>query len=230
MKTTLQRMINQEKKYLPFSRFFIGLTLTLAILLAAFEWRSAYRISEPPPGQPSDDLFLDLPPVTRIQDPERKREISPKQKPSHQIKIQDKIEITNNTNPLAEAIEENPEPGIIVVDYPDEPVENERDLFIPVEQMPSFPGGDIELMKFLKKNVNYPKMSKELGITGMVIVEFIVDVDGTMTDIKIAKGVSSDIDKEALRVVSQMPKWIPGSQRNQPVQVGMRLPIRFTLM
>ena len=107
---------------------------------------------------------------------------------------------------------------------------DDRDLFSPAEQMPSFPGGESELMSFLNKNIHYPKMSKELGITGIVFIEFTVETDGTMNNVKIVKGVSSDIDKEALRLVGLMPKWTPGSQRNQPVQVEMRLPIRFTLM
>lgn len=117
------------------------------------------------------------------------------------------------------------------LENPDEYFVDEREnIFIPVEQMPQFPGGETELMKFLKNNVKYPKMSKELGITGTVFVEFIVNTDGTLSDIKIAKGVSSDIDKEALRIVNSMPRWVPGSQQNKPVQVGIRLPIRFTLM
>lgn len=232
MKTNLPNMKIQYDKNLQPGRFFIGLTLTLALLLAAFEWRTAYQISEAPPGNPTEDTFSDeLPPVYRVPEPKTPVEASKPKKSPAAISTTSTIKIVYTPEPIAGKPVSTSEPGELTPLIPyTEPEIIERDLFIPVEQMPVFPGGDIELLKFLKNNVSYPKMSKELGITGIVIVEFIVDIDGTMKEIKIAKGVSSDIDKEALRVAGLMPKWNPGSQRNKPVQVGMRLPIRFTLM
>lgn len=230
MKTKIPLMQQFEKKNLLPGRFLIGLTFALAATLAAFEWRTVYNISAPPPGDFAyEPEFMEEPPIYIIQKEKDKPEAPKQKKPSESIKESAKIVITDN---LAETNKPLPQPDpedIKPIDFPDEPI-IDRDFFIPVEQMPEFPGGEIELLKFLKKNVDYPKRSKELGITGIVFVEFIISTDGTMTEIKIAKGVSSDIDKEAIRVVNLMPKWIPGSQRNQPVPVGMRLPIRFTLM
>ena len=224
-------MQNLVKKNPQLGGFFIGLTIVLAIVLAAFEWRTTYNISSAPPGnQVEEVIFIEEPPICIIQKIKEKVETQKQKKSTASIKITDKIEIADNNAKIDDKLNFPDPDEIKPVEFMDEPLPVERDIFTPVEQMPQFPGGELELMKFLKKNVNYPKMSKELGITGMVFVEFIVDVDGTMSNIKIAKGVSSDIDKEAIRVVSLMPKWTPGSQRNKPVQVGMRLPIRFTLM
>lgn len=111
-----------------------------------------------------------------------------------------------------------------------EPYDKEPEVFTSIVQMPAFPGGEMEMIKFLAQNVNFPRMSKELGITGIVYVEFIVNTEGNLTNIKIAKGVSSDIDKEALRVVQMMPKWIPGMQKNTAVPIEICLPIMFTLI
>lgn len=231
MKTKVPFMHNRENKILRFSRFLIGATIALAVLLSAFEWRTPFTAASQLTGEPQEPIYFEeAPPVYVIQPKEKKELFKPKKNSIESIKVSDKLEIVNNTVELKENTNLPDPRDIKPISFPEEVTVPDRDIFSPVEQMPTFPGGDIELMKFLKKNLNYPKMSKELGITGTVFVEFIVDESGEMTDIKIAKGVSSDIDKEAIRVVKMMPKWIPGSQRNQPVQVGMRLPIRFTLM
>lgn len=231
MKTKVPFMQNFENKNLSLERFFIGLTIALAGTLAAFEWRTTYNVSSLPPGIPvEENIFIEEPPICIIRKIKEKIEPSKPKNSTASIKVSKKIEIVDNAVKIEDKQEFPAVVEIKPVDFTDEPFPAEWDIFTPVEQMPQFPGGELELMKFLKKNVKYPKMSKELGITGMVFVEFIVDVDGTMNNIKIAKGVSSDIDKEAIRIVSMMPKWVPGSQRNKPIQVGMRLPIRFTLM
>ncbi len=99
--------------------------------------------------------------------------------------------------------------------------------------MPSFPGGEVELIRFLQKNIRYPAFARENNITGTVFLTFVVDIDGTITEMKILKGVAEDIRNdlanEALRVVSQMPQWTPGSQDGNAVKVQYNLPIRFSL-
>ena len=100
-----------------------------------------------------------------------------------------------------------------------------------VEQMPVFPGGDNEMMKFIQKNIKYPQEEKEEGIQGTVYVTFVVDADGTLLDVKTLRGVSggSGCDVEALRVVKMMPKWIAGKQNGRAVAVQVNLPIKCTL-
>lgn len=95
--------------------------------------------------------------------------------------------------------------------------------------MPEFPGGTVELLGYLKKNIKYPKESLENGIQGRVIVQFIVNRDGKIVDPVITRSVDPFIDKEALRLVSNMPKWEPGEQRGKPVRVKFTLPIQFRL-
>ena len=95
--------------------------------------------------------------------------------------------------------------------------------------MPSFPGGMNECMKFLAKNMKYPVAAQQAKIEGRVIVQFVVDKDGTITDTKVVRGVSPEIDAEALRVVGMMPKWNPGKQRGKAVAVKYTLPMMFRL-
>ena len=97
------------------------------------------------------------------------------------------------------------------------------------EVMPQFPGGEGELFKFLRNNVKYPRNARENGISGKVYVSYIIDKDGGLRDIKIMKGVSQDLDEEAMRVIKLMPKWIPGIQDGIPVQVQYNMPINFML-
>jgi protein TonB len=109
------------------------------------------------------------------------------------------------------------------------PREEETKIFTVVEQMPSFPGGEAALMQYLSKNIKYPPFAEENSIQGRVICTFVVERDGSVTDIHIAKGVDPSLDKEAIRVVSGMPKWIPGRQNGQSVRVKYTLPVTFRL-
>ena len=95
--------------------------------------------------------------------------------------------------------------------------------------MPGFPGGEEELFRFLGKNIKYPAMAKDAGIKGMVYVNFVVWIDGTIKDVKVLRGIGGGCDEEAMRVVKSMPKWKPGKQRGKTVPVSYNLPIRFTL-
>lgn len=101
--------------------------------------------------------------------------------------------------------------------------------FTVVEQMPSFPGGTAALMKFLGKQIKYPSVAEEMGIQGRVVCSFIVERDGSVTDIHVVKSVDSSLDKEAQRVIAAMPKWIPGRQNGQAVRVKYSLPVTFRL-
>jgi periplasmic protein TonB len=102
-------------------------------------------------------------------------------------------------------------------------------VFTIVEEMPAFPNGESALYKYLGDNIKYPEEAKELGIQGRVFVTFVVEVDGSITDIKVVRGIGGGCDEEAMRVVKSMPKWTPGKQRGVPVRVQFNLPIKFTL-
>lgn len=105
----------------------------------------------------------------------------------------------------------------------------EETIFVVVESMPSFPGGVNEMMRFLHDQIRYPQLARETGIQGKVFVTFVVEKDGSVTDVSILRGIGGGCDEEAIRVVESMPKWIPGKQRNVPVRVRFNLPIKFTL-
>ena len=98
-----------------------------------------------------------------------------------------------------------------------------------VEQMPSFPGGMGALMSWLSQNIKYPVIAAENGVEGRVIVQFVVEKDGSITDVKIARSVDPSLDKEATRVVSSMPHWIAGRQNGNPVRVKYTVPVTFKL-
>ena len=105
----------------------------------------------------------------------------------------------------------------------------EGEVFQVVEEMPEFPGGMGECMKWLGQNIKYPADAKEKGVQGRVIVQFVVEKDGTIVNAKVVRGVDPDLDAEALRVVNQSPKWKPGKQKGEAVRVKYTLPIMFRL-
>ncbi len=112
---------------------------------------------------------------------------------------------------------------------PAEEIDTDNDAFNVVEQMPQFPGGEIELMKFLSENVKYPEAASKAGTQGRVVAQFIVEADGSITNVKVLKKVSDEIDAEAVRVIKAMPKWKPGMQKGQPVRVKYTIPVTFRL-
>ena len=101
--------------------------------------------------------------------------------------------------------------------------------FMVVEDMPEFPGGQAALLDYLRKNIKYPRLSQENGVQGRVLVQFVVNKDGSIVDPEVVKSVDPLLDKEALRVISTMPKWKPGSQRGKPVRVRYTVPVNFRL-
>ena len=108
-----------------------------------------------------------------------------------------------------------------------EPVKEE--VFVAVEQMPQFPGGDAELMKFLSKNIKYPTMAMENNIQGRVFVQFVVTKTGAIGEVKVIRSVDRDLDREAIRVCKSLPNFIPGKMNGQAVNVWYTLPVNFKL-
>ncbi|MDU1905422.1 MAG: TonB family protein [Dysgonomonas sp.] len=101
--------------------------------------------------------------------------------------------------------------------------------FVSVEQMPQFPGGDAELMRFIGSNLKYPTIAAENGIEGRVVIRFVVSKDGAVTDAQVVRSLDPSCDKEAIRVVKSMPKWVPGKQNGRNVPVYYTLPVLFKL-
>ena len=111
-----------------------------------------------------------------------------------------------------------------------EPVkEEETKVFDVVEQMPSFPGGPSALMQYLSSNIKYPVVAEENGVQGRVVCTFVVERDGSITDVRVVKSVDPSLDKEAVRVVKSMPNWIPGKQNGSAVRVKYTVPVTFRL-
>ena len=103
------------------------------------------------------------------------------------------------------------------------------EIFVVVENQPEFPGGNTAMMKFLSENIKYPVIAQENGIQGRVICNFVVERDGSITDVQVVRGVDPSLDREAMRVINEMPRWKPGKQRGQAVRVRFTLPVVFRL-
>ena len=95
--------------------------------------------------------------------------------------------------------------------------------------MPQYPGGPSALFEYLAQNIKYPSVAEENGVQGRVLVTFVVERDGTITDVRVVKSVDPSLDKEAQRVVNSMPRWIPGKQNGSPVRVKYTVPVTFKL-
>ena len=111
----------------------------------------------------------------------------------------------------------------------EEPEEEQILCYVVVETQPEFPGGEKELMKYIKDNLKYPVISQENGVEGRVVVRFVVNKQGEATDVEILKGLDSACDKEAIRVIESMPQWIPGERGGRAVDVYYTLPVMFKL-
>ncbi len=111
----------------------------------------------------------------------------------------------------------------------EEEAEAEVTVFTLVESMPEYPGGDDALKAFISSSIVYPAKAAENGISGTVYIKFTIDIDGSIIDVKVVRGISQELDNEAIRVVKAMPKWIPGKQRGRPVKTSYTIPVRFRL-
>ncbi len=108
-------------------------------------------------------------------------------------------------------------------------IDNDNAVFILVEQMPEFPGGQDGVRRFLSATIEYPKEAQARKIKGKVFVSFIIEKDGSVSNVKVMRKVNPLLDEEAVRVIKLMPKWTPGVQRGKPVRVSYTIPINFSL-
>ena len=193
----------------------IGFIIALLLVYAAFEYKNYDKSSYNLGDLNLDDLEEEIIPIT-------KQEQKPPPPPPPPPEI---IEIVEDEVEIEEELEiESDEDEIIEIEE-----EDDDEFFMVVENMPEFPGGDLGLMKYIQKNVKYPPIAKEYNITGKVYVQFIVDKSGTVTNVKVVRGVDKNLDAEAVRVVKSLPKYKPGKQRGKPVRVMFTIPINFTL-
>ena len=117
----------------------------------------------------------------------------------------------------------------IAAPEPPKHVVEETKIFTVVEQMPMFPGGDAALMGYLRDNMHYPTVAAENGVQGRVVVGFVVERDGSITDVNVIRSVDPSLDREAMRVVKSMPRWTPGKQNGSAVRVKYQVPVAFRL-
>ena len=214
-----------ENKKLMFMQ--IGLIISLIVAWLAFEYKS-YDKREIDPSLLRQTEVLDEEMVEITKQEEQKPQPVEMPKQTTQLEIVDDdvevedIEINVETD-QNEVIEE-----YVPVEVEEEEVV-EAEVFTIVEQMPSFPGGDAKMYEYLGKNIKYPQIARETGIQGRVFVNFVVEPDGSVSNVKVLRGIGGGCDEEAMRVVKAMPKWSPGKQRGKTVRVSYTLPVVFKL-
>ncbi len=209
----------------------IGLAVALGITLAAFEWTSQDVTIQNLEVQQEEVVEEEMIPVT-TQD-----QVKPPPPPPPPPPVAESLNIVDDNTEVAEdfdfnsEMDENTEVEIreVEAEVVEEEEPAEQEVFLIVEQMPVFPGGDTELRKYLASAVKYPVIAAENGIQGRVFVKFVIAPDGSVTNVEVARPFDPNLDKEAVRVVKSMPKWTPGKQRGKAVRVSYTVPINFVL-
>ena len=209
--------------------FLIGIVLVLSFLFVSFEW----GIPEIKVFQSTGDggiHWIDEIPNT-LPEPQTPPPPPPKTTVTDILTIvDDKKEVADKDITSTEDTPDNPQtepykPPVVV----DNEEEESNTIFVIVEEMPQYPGGDTELLKFISRSIKYPMVAQENGTQGRVICSFVINTDGHIVDAEILRGIDPALDKEALRVINTMPKWKPGKQRGKPVRVRYTIPIIFRL-
>ena len=206
----------------------IGLVVTLAVVLIAFEWTTTDVNAS------QFEMVEDLEAEEEIMPITRQEEVKPPPPPPPP-KVADVLNIVEDDVELDEEldIEDTEMDDETEIDFSDLAMDEEESedapVFFIVEDMPEFPGGEAALRKYIAQSVKYPVIAQENGIQGRVYVSFVVNTKGKVTDVKIARGVDPNLDKEAIRVVNAMPAWKPGKQRGKAVKVSYTVPINFVL-
>ena len=209
----------------------IGLVVSLAITLFAFEWTSTE--TETALLEDTTEVLIEEEIIsTQMETPPPPPEAPKIPVLSDQIDIvDDEIEIEDD---MFMNLEDDASLGVEIMDYvevvEEEVVEEEAIPFQLVEEKPSFQGGDAnQFSKWVNSRLVYPEIAKENGVQGRVTLQFTVEKDGTVTKVKVLRGVDPSLDKEAVRVVSMSPKWKPGKQRDRAVPVTYTFPVIFQL-
>jgi protein TonB len=180
----------------------------------------------PTPPPPTRSTVKFVPPVVK-----KDEEVQEEEQKAVEELIEKKEDIgtedKKGNDDAAPAIEENPS-ELQVIEEP-KVVEDKTFEMFDIQKPPSFPGGEAELFKFLQKNIEYPALAKENNISGVVPLTFVVNKDGSVSDVQILRDIGGGCGKEAVRVVKAMPKWVPGEANGHAVKVRYTLPVRFKL-
>lgn len=207
----------------------VGFVVALAVMFVALEWTQRdKKIDLSGIVVAEVSLEEEMVPITL---PEKKT-VPP---PPQSVTVAEIIEIVEDDAEIEEATIASTEDQTEYIEIKE--IENvvveeepaEEAPFMVVEKMPEFPGGNAALMAYLTKNIKYPAVCRENNIQGRVLIQFIVNKDGSIVDPEVVKSVNPYLDKEALRVISTMPKWTPGEQRGKAVRVKFTVPVNFKL-
>lgn len=202
----------------------IGLIAALAVVFLAFEYKSYDARTINLEQRIVEDIPEEIIPITE------QNVKPPPPPPPQQVTVLEIVEDDVEVEDVEINVEVDQNVAIEVYIPPvieEEIVEEE--IFTVVESMPEFPGGAGKMMEFIAKNIKYPPMARESGIQGRVFINFVVEPNGSVTNVKVLRGIGGGCDEEAIRVVEAMPKWTPGRQRGKAVRVSFNLPVRFTL-
>ena len=208
----------------------IGFVAALLIVLLAFEWSSKEKQESALVAENTEIIEEEMIPITQ-ETPPPPPEMAKIPVLSDQIDIvDDEIKVDDNIINL----EDDSNLGVEIQDYveevKEEVIEEETIPFQLVEEKPKFQGGDAnDFSKWVNQRLVYPEVAKENGVQGRVMLQFTVKTDGSVSDVKVLRGVDPSLDKEAVRVVSMSPKWTPGKQRDRKVKVTYTFPVIFQL-
>ena len=206
----------------------IGYVVVLAFMFVAFEWTQ--RDVKIDTSQAVADVVFEEEIIPITETPEQAAPPPPEAPKVAELLeiVDDKADIEETTTIINEDNQARVEVKYVPVQVVEEEPE-EQTIFEVVENMPDFPGGQAALMQYLAKNIKYPTIAQENGTQGRVIVQFVVNRDGSIVDAKVLRGVDPYLDKEAIRVISSMPKWTPGVQNGKKVRVKFTVPVSFRL-
>lgn len=206
----------------------MGFVFVLSVCYVAFEWTekevTKYEVAD------TDFLFEE---EVEIQQTTQETTPPPPPPPAVQeVEVLNVVEDDVETESIEINIEDEKDVEVVIAPPVEAPVEEEEEevIFMVVETMPEFPGGQQALFKYLSENVKYPVIAQENGIQGRVICQFVVNKDGAIVDVEVVRsGGDPSLDKEAVRVIKSMPKWNPGKQRGKAVRVKYTVPVNFRL-
>ncbi len=221
-KTEQASLENKKLTYL-----LLGFVFVLSLCYVALEWTE----KEVTIHEIIDEEFL-VEEEVEIQQTSQETPPPPPPAPVQEIEVLNVVEDDVQTEHIEINTEESEE--AVVIEAPVEQVVEEEEVveevFVVVEKMPEFPGGQAALFKYLSENVKYPVIAQENGIQGRVICQFVVNKDGSIVDVEVVRsGGDASLDKEAIRVIKSMPKWHPGQQRGKAVRVKYTVPVNFKL-
>lgn len=205
----------------------IGLVVVLSLVLIAFEWTSTDVNVNTGLLDSEVEIEEEIIPITR------QEEVKPPPPPPPPAVtdilniVDDDVELDDDLVILDSETDQNKQLDF-TIKVEDEEREDSQ-VFMVVEEMPVFPGGDAALQKYLSTSVKYPVIAQENGIQGKVYIQFVINQKGEVTNATLLRGVDPSLDREAMRVVQAMPKWKPGQQRGRPVRVSYTVPINFVL-